>query len=76
MKTLTETEARRAHLMPLTVGYRPEESGMLENVIGDMRRGHRAFALVADHEGHPEVWVEPIPGTESLNTEPSLRDRP
>jgi hypothetical protein len=62
MKTLTETEARRAHLIPLTTGYRPEESGMLENVIGDMRRGNRPFALVPDPEGHPEVWVEPIPG--------------
>lgn len=62
MKTLTDHEARRHGLAPLTTGYRPDESGMLETVVSDCRRSGRDFALVRDPAGMPEVWIRPIPG--------------
>jgi len=56
--------ARALGLQPLTTGYRPEETPMLENVMHDMRRSGRPWALVPDPRQNIEVWVKPIPGTE------------
>jgi hypothetical protein len=80
MRRLREHEARECHLMPLTVGYRPDEGWMLENVLHDFRGCDRRAAVVLNSEGYEEVWVEPIPGfseagsvqfsgAEPLNTE-------
>lgn len=56
--------ARALGLQPLTTGYRPEESILLENVMHDMRRSGRPWALVPDREENIEVWVRPIPEME------------
>lgn len=58
------TAAKALGLQALTTGYRPEETPMLENVMHDMRRSGRPWALVPDHKENIEVWVKPIPGTE------------
>ena len=56
--------AKALGLQALTTGYRPEETPMLENVMHDMRRSGRTWALVPDPQQNIEVWVKPIPGTE------------
>lgn len=58
---ITIEEARGLGLRALTTGYRPEETPLLENVMADMRRSDRPWALVPDTRGTVEVWVLPIP---------------
>lgn len=60
-KTIDPEAAKALDLQPLTVGYRPEETPMLENVMHDMRRSGRPWALVPDPQGFPEVWVRHMP---------------
>jgi len=52
--------ARALGLQPLTTGYLPSEHSMLENVIRDMSRSGRKWALVLDHNGLVEVWVRSL----------------
>ena len=57
--------AKALGLQPLTTGYRPEETILLENVMHDMRRSGRPWALVPDRQENIEVWVRPIPEMEA-----------
>jgi hypothetical protein len=61
---ISSAAARALGLQALTTGYRPEETPMLENVMHDMRRSSRPWALVPDPQKNIEVWVRPIPEME------------
>ena len=66
---IAPTAARAIGLQALTTGYRPEETPMLENVMHDMRRSGRPWALVPDQNQNLEVWVSPLPGMNLLEEE-------
>lgn len=60
--TLREHEARARRLTPLTIGYRPDEGWMLDNVLHDFRGSDRRAVVVLNNDGYEEVWVEAAPG--------------
>ena len=55
MSPLAPIEAEKKGLRPLAGPYTPGEDWMVQNVIGDMRRGGIDCALVEGKEG-VEVW--------------------
>jgi hypothetical protein len=64
---LLNSEAATARgLAPLTSVYQPWEFEMLETVIRDARASGRDWAIVADTQGRPAVWIKPIPGIYEL----------
>ena len=56
MTTMNRKEARAAGYRALTCRYRlPEEQGMLDAVVADMRRGNIGYVQVKDRLG-VSVW--------------------